>query len=113
MSRATRNHEGLAHCFVALAVLKAAQGQAERSARILGAVEALLDEHDIRLRPRNREVYTHTIAALRTQIDEAAFSYMWAAGRVMALEQAIAYALQETDVPDEGAGAFHDVRVPG
>ena len=55
----------------------------------------------------------YTIAALRTQIDEAAFSYMWAAGRVMALEQAIAYALQETDVPDEGAGAFHDVRVPG
>ena len=43
-----------------------------------------------------REEYGRAAGALRTRLDEATFHAKWEAGRAMALEQAIAYALEET-----------------
>ena len=41
--------------------------------------------------------YDRTVAAIQTQLDEAAFAAAWAEGRALTLEQAIAYALGAGD----------------
>jgi len=111
--RDIRDHEGLAHCLVALGVWMVAQGQPEQGTRLLGAAEAVLEGVDCRLQFEHRVVHMSTIAALHTQLDEATFAAMWAEGRAMSLEQALAYALQQTSRPNEKAGVLHEARLLG
>ena len=49
------------------------------------------------LPPVTRVRYEQLVAAVRAQLDEAAFETAWAEGRAMAPEQAVAYALDEVD----------------
>jgi len=49
------------------------------------------------LEPIHRVEYDRTVAAIQTQLNEAAFAAAWAEGRAMTLEQAIAYALSESN----------------
>jgi len=71
-----------------------AEGQLERAARLLGAVEALCEVVGMPL-PWARSDYERP--TVRDQMDEAAFAVAfpaaWAAGRAMTIEQAIAEAL--------------------
>ncbi len=78
----------------ALASLAAAQGNAERAARLFGAAEAF---DEVPPRPAHRREIARHVAAVRAQLDDSTFAAAWAAGQSLTLEQAIAYALGEGD----------------
>ena len=92
---------GMVGVLLELAGLVAGQGQPrevlERAARLYGAaaaVSAILGTDG--LTERERAAYQRTAARLRTQLGEAPFAAAWAEGRAMTLEQAVAYALEDS-----------------
>jgi non-specific serine/threonine protein kinase len=84
------------------ASLAAAEGQAARAARLLGAAEAVRQASDVTLAPvYRRDFYDAIIAAVQAALDAGALKAAWAEGRAMAWEQAITYGLADTvDPPD-------------
>ncbi len=83
----------IAACFAGLAGVAAAEGQSERAVQLFGASEALLDGIGATLEPADQADYDRSVAMTRAQLDESAFAAAWAAGRAMALEQAMTLAL--------------------
>ncbi len=83
-----------------LAALAAAQGGrrlgAERAARLHGAAEALREAIGAPLPLSERAGYERTVSDTRAALGEEAFAAAWGEGRAMTLEQAVAYALEET-----------------
>jgi predicted ATPase/DNA-binding CsgD family transcriptional regulator len=71
----------------------AAQGNAEKAARLLGASEALLEKMGLVAQAADQVEIERNEAAVREQLDEAAFEAAWGKGRAMSLEEAVAYAL--------------------
>jgi hypothetical protein len=47
-----------------------------------------------------RAEYDHTVAAIRAQLDDAAFAAPWAEGRAMSIAQAVAAAFDEGADPN-------------
>ena len=76
--------------------LAAAEHQPARAARLMGAAEALHEALHIPVRYCSRADHDRAVAAARAALGEEAFAAAWAEGRAMTLEQAIAFALQET-----------------
>jgi predicted ATPase/DNA-binding SARP family transcriptional activator len=85
----------IGYCFEGLAAVLAFTGQPDPAARLLGAAEALRESLGVDLAPAERETHEETAAAVRAALGEEQFSDAWRLGRELALEQAIAYALQE------------------
>jgi predicted ATPase/DNA-binding NarL/FixJ family response regulator len=79
-------------CLAGFAAVAAAQAQAVRSARLLGAVEALLAAIPTDFLYLDQAEYERSVAAVRAQLDPATFTQAWAEGRAMRLEHAIAEA---------------------
>jgi tetratricopeptide (TPR) repeat protein len=71
----------------AFAALAIAQGEPKRAA------EALRESIHAPLAPAGRAEYDRTVAGARASFDGAAFAAAWAEGQAMALDRAIAYAL--------------------
>ena len=69
---------------------------AERAARLWGAAESLREAIGAPLPPCDHSDYERHVVVARAVLGEKAFSTAWAHGRALPLEQAIAYALQET-----------------
>ena len=90
----TGNQAGVAECLAGVAGVLAAQGQAERGARLFGAAEALRETVGAALWPANRIEHDRSLALLHESLDEATFAAAWAAGRMMSTERAIAEALE-------------------
>ncbi|MEK7785118.1 MAG: hypothetical protein AAB658_06790, partial [Chloroflexota bacterium] len=74
------------------------------AARLFGAAEALLDAIGAPLAPADRAEWERDAAMARVQLDPSAssgqavmFNAAWAEGRVMAMEQAVVYALEESE----------------
>ncbi len=86
-------HGAVAHELECLAFLAGAQGAGARAARLLGAAEALREAGGYAMTPIERREYEPAVAQLRTQLDAADFAAAWAAGRALALDEAVAYAL--------------------
>ena len=78
----------------AFAVLAAAQNQMERAAWLFGAVESLYASLHFEMAAKERTEHDHAIASARAALGEEAFAAAWAEGRMMTMEQAIAYALE-------------------
>jgi len=78
----------------AFAVLAAAQDQMERAVRLLGAVENLYASIHFEMSAKERAEHDHAIASARAVLGEEAFAAAWAEGRMMTMEQAIAFALE-------------------
>ena len=64
--------------------------------RLLGAATAHIGRSGTELAQTDRDDIEWAIATIRRKLDEAAWQAAWAEGRTMTLEQAIAYALEET-----------------
>jgi tetratricopeptide (TPR) repeat protein len=96
------NRPALAHELECLAFIAVAQSQAHRAASLLGAAEALRESADSPMRGNEHIEYDQCVSALRLQMDGAAFESAWADGRMMTVEQAIAFAL-EANQPGEEA----------
>jgi tetratricopeptide (TPR) repeat protein len=84
-------------CFEACGTLAAAQGQAQRAARLLSAASALREAMGAPLPPVDRAEFERSVAAARAHLGEEAFAAAWAAGQAMTLELVIRSALDEAD----------------
>jgi tetratricopeptide (TPR) repeat protein len=80
----------IAECLEGVAGVAAARQELERAARLWGAAEALREAISTPLSPAEQRRYEQMVGAARTQTDEASWAAMWAAGREMTLEKALA-----------------------
>jgi Tetratricopeptide repeat len=78
-----------------LAALDAAEGQAERSLRLAGAASALRQAAGAPPTPEELADLDRRLEPARQSLPEEAAAAAWAAGQTMALEQAVALALED------------------
>ena len=87
----------IARCLSGIAGVACALRTPMRSARLLGAVSAIDKNVDSPWFPSGeRRAYEQALAGTRAQLDDETFAAAWAEGRAMTLEQAVAYALEQT-----------------
>jgi hypothetical protein len=76
------------------------QGRAERSTRLFGTAEGLLEVLGAPVynyyKP-DPSLYERTMSATRSRLGEAHFEEVRAEGRTMTFEQAVAYALEDDE----------------
>jgi predicted ATPase/class 3 adenylate cyclase len=84
----------VAHELECFAFIAGAQGQPQRAAKLLGAAEALRAACEASMTQEEREEYEQAVSQLRAQTSQADFASAWAEGRALAMEDAIAYALE-------------------
>jgi tetratricopeptide (TPR) repeat protein len=87
----------LAQSLEDVAVLAGRQGQMERAIRLLAAAEAFCETFGARPPVADPKEYERTVAEGRAALGEAGFAAAWAAGRALSLEQAIGFALEESE----------------
>jgi hypothetical protein len=92
----------LAQSLEDLAVLAGREQQAERAIRLLGAGEAFCERLGARPPVAVASEYERTVAEGRAALGDAAFAAAWAAGRAMALDEAVCVALEESEIPTTG-----------
>ncbi len=96
LSEQMRNRANISYFVEGLAVAAGAQELAERSTRLFGAAEGLMEAvgapvyNYVKVDP---SLYQRTKSSARSQLGEEAFEAAWAEGRAMTLEQAVEYAL--------------------
>jgi tetratricopeptide (TPR) repeat protein len=91
------------YSFFGLACVATGQELPARAARLWGVAEGMSEAHGIVVSPivRFHTRYEDCLTIARSQLDEEAFAAAWAEGRAMALEQAVAYALEgESTAPN-------------
>jgi predicted ATPase/DNA-binding CsgD family transcriptional regulator len=71
-------------------------GQLERAARLFSAADAFYEMHGFVLQAVYKLDYERRKGRVREQLDKATFEVLWAEGQAMSLEEAIAYALEES-----------------
>jgi len=79
------------------ACLAAAHGEAQRSAQLWGAAQALHEVKDI---PRDNDFLAEAdarISAVRSAMGEEAWEEAWRKGRALTLDEAVSYALEEEE----------------
>jgi predicted ATPase len=86
---------GIAYCLAGFGALAVAQERHMRAARLLGAVEELLDTLRSRMNATDQATYQRSAATTRAQLDAGAFDEAWVGGRALTLDEAIAEALGE------------------
>jgi hypothetical protein len=77
------------------ACVAGARGDVERAARLWGAAQAL---HETKSIPRDPDFLAEAdarISAVRSGMEEEAWEEAWRKGRVMTLDEAVSYALEE------------------
>jgi predicted ATPase/DNA-binding XRE family transcriptional regulator len=96
LSEQVRDQANLAYFVEGLAVVAGKREQAERSARLSGAAEGLLEAVGAAVynyyQP-DRSLHELTVSAARSRLGDAAFEEAWAEGQEMEFEQAVEYAL--------------------
>ena len=103
------NEADVAHCLEGLASIYGTEGKIVRAARLWGAEEALLEklEDTVYTYVPDRALHQSQVATARSQVDEAAWTAAWTEGRLMSLEQAVEYALEQESAPDPTAPESH------
>jgi predicted ATPase/transcriptional regulator with XRE-family HTH domain len=100
LSEQMRDRANLSYFLEGLAVVAGAQELAERSARLFGAAEGLMEAvgapvyNYVKVDP---SLYQRRKASARSQLGEEAFGAAWAEGRAMIFEKAVAYALEDDE----------------
>jgi ATP/maltotriose-dependent transcriptional regulator MalT len=77
--------------------LAMAQGEFDRAAKLMGAVDKLAREMDLIA----GYVHPDDNALVRTQLGDEAFEKAWAEGKALSIDQAVTYALGEMLLSDE------------
>jgi predicted ATPase/class 3 adenylate cyclase/Flp pilus assembly protein TadD len=85
---------GMALALVGLGVAAGARGNFTRSVRLFGAAEAAREAVGATLPPSERGDHDLQAAGARAALGEEEYAALWAEGRVMPLEQAVAYAME-------------------
>lgn len=90
-----RDHRGAGACLAILGALSAMQTQDDRATKLFGAVEIVLEFIQVPLFPFDQQQYDRNVSQLRGTLDAPIFARAWMEGRMMTIEQAVAYALKE------------------
>lgn len=90
------NKNGVTISLSGFASLLGVTGRPEQAARLFGVVESLFEGARTSMAPADQHDFDDYVAVVQGQLDETAFAKAWEEGRVMSMEQAIAYALEET-----------------
>ena len=69
-------------------------GRPAEALSLLGAAEAQLEAHQVKLFPLDQAQYDRLVSKLRGQFDEPTFTSAWVAGRAMTLARATAAAME-------------------
>ena len=101
--RVLRDRVGIFHCLLGAASVASLRGETVRAARLWGAAEALGETAAVPLIPMIRSNYDHEgyLDTARSRLGEEAFEAAWAEGRAMSPEQAVEYAFEEPQQPEE------------
>jgi hypothetical protein len=95
MDQGRANQEGIMRGLAGMAVLAAARGHHERAARLLGAAESQRER--VGLGPfalPERAAYERARDMARTKLDVPGFERVWAGGRALPLQEAVAEAMR-------------------
>ncbi len=92
-----RDQSGIGSCLAALGALSIAHKDFTRAAKLFGSVDAFLELIRTPLLLFDQRQYEQNVDQLRAQLKESIFANAWKEGRVMAPQQAIAYALEDAD----------------
>lgn len=92
------DYRGVGACLAALGALSMAQGETLRAIVLFGAVATILETVGALLLPFDQQQYDRNLAAARAQADPATFEAALADGHAMSLEQAVAYALEASQL---------------
>jgi predicted ATPase len=95
LKRELGDRRGMAECLEGLAGIAGATGHEEEAARLFGAAEALREAIGAPLPPVQSAEYDRRVTMVRASLSPATFTAVWAAGRVLPLEQACAVAESE------------------
>ncbi len=98
IQRELGDRRGNAESFEGFGGLALAQQQYTRATRLWGAAESLRKEIGAPIPPNEREQFDRDVTLAREALGNETFAAVWAEGRAMTLEQAITYALGESDV---------------
>jgi hypothetical protein len=90
-----RDQLAIARCLTGLGRVALAQARPARAARLLGTAAALRAACSFSAWPSERRECDRLVSAARAQLDEAEYAATWSEGEAMALDDAIALALQE------------------
>lgn len=101
LERAIGDLWGIAVSLDRMALAAATQQRRKRSVRLSAAAVAILEHLQAGFPFPIQDMHEQTMAALRESLGPAAFDAAWAEGRAMTPEQAIRYALEGIDPPDE------------
>jgi predicted ATPase/class 3 adenylate cyclase/TolA-binding protein len=94
--RGTGDRPGIAYSLEAFASLAFAQQRMERAAQLFGAMEALHELIRFVLSPVERAERERDLAAVCAALGKEAFSNAYDEGKKMTLDEAVAYALEES-----------------
>jgi tetratricopeptide (TPR) repeat protein len=102
LSEEIGDRANLGYFLEGLAVVAGVQGEVERSSRLFGAAEGLLQAVEAPAYDYyepNRSLYNRIKAAVRSRLGEADFEKAQAEGRAMDFERAVEYALDKEETP--------------
>jgi tetratricopeptide (TPR) repeat protein len=85
----------VAHQLECIAFITRATEQFEKAVRLIGAAEALREKIEIDMTVQEREEYEKELSDLKSNLDASDFASLWAEGRSMTMDEAIALALEE------------------
>ena len=101
LSRKLGSMVNAAEILETLAEMAGALGYGTRAARLWGAADTLREVTGSPWAPLERRLHEPYLAAVRSGVDEADWRAAWEEGRAMTLEDAIAYALEDTEEQDQ------------
>ncbi|MDP9369216.1 MAG: tetratricopeptide repeat protein [Chloroflexota bacterium] len=101
-AQALEDRETVAYALAGLAGMSGEAGDFQRAARLLGAVEALLETIGAALEHSERELADADTVAARTALGEERFAAAWEAGRALTWEAAVTEALVTVGSPADG-----------
>ncbi|MGC8666931.1 MAG: ATP-binding protein [Chthonomonadales bacterium] len=82
-----------------IAKLAAARNDAERACRLMAASISLREEIHAPVPQTDREEFDRLLSSIRCRLGPERFAAVWNEGRAMSLDEAVAYALEDLDVP--------------
>jgi len=90
----------IAWSLVGMGGVAAALGQPRRAARLYGAAQAISSAIAAALNPADRAQYAHYVEISRKQLAAPPWEQAWAEGQAMNLKQTIAYAQEDSTLPE-------------
>jgi hypothetical protein len=104
-AQALGSKAGIAYALEVLAAIRARSAKAGEAARLLGAAEAIrksIDEPE--LETLEARIHGAALERINEQLDPGTVSAEWSLGASMTLDEAVAFAVEETaDVVADGA----------